>query len=271
MPEALAAQHDLVDQDIAAAHAQDARGKRRAAAAARRARGRARDASGESASSKPRPCAARSRCSRRASTPRGQARDEMRKEVAALDERARARPRAPPTPRRRRTYPHASRVELEKARRRTDQLLEDRVSEGGFRCLGKRAADGIYRTDAAHHIARGKRRQRQAGAEAEPGESASGAASAGERGRRASSSRKRRWRCSPPSSARRKASPRGRLRDAIKALREEQQIEIGLVREELMGRMDAKLFGSTSSMIPARSPRRRSTSCAARSSRASRA
>jgi hypothetical protein len=35
------------------------------------------------------------------------------------------------------------------------------------------------------------------------------------------------------------------LRDAIKALREEQQIEIGLVREELMGRMDAKLFGST--------------------------
>jgi hypothetical protein len=35
------------------------------------------------------------------------------------------------------------------------------------------------------------------------------------------------------------------LRDAIKALREEKEIEVGLVREELMGRMDAKLFGST--------------------------
>lgn len=34
-------------------------------------------------------------------------------------------------------------------------------------------------------------------------------------------------------------------REAVKALREESEIEIGLVREELMGRMDAKLFGST--------------------------
>ena len=35
------------------------------------------------------------------------------------------------------------------------------------------------------------------------------------------------------------------LRAAITALREEQEIEVGLVHEELMGRMDAKLFGST--------------------------
>ena len=62
------------------------------------------------------------------------------------------------------------------------------------------------------------------------------------------------------------------LRDAIAALREEQEIEIGLVREELMGRMDAKLFGSTlvddAGEIAQEGGR---TSCAAISTGASRA
>jgi hypothetical protein len=34
-------------------------------------------------------------------------------------------------------------------------------------------------------------------------------------------------------------------REAVKALREEQEIELGLLREELMSRMDARLFGSS--------------------------
>jgi hypothetical protein len=61
-----------------------------------------------------------------------QEREALAKAVAALDHtiaRDRAHRRLLDA---RRTYPRASRIELERARRRTDQLLEDRALEGGF-------------------------------------------------------------------------------------------------------------------------------------------
>ena len=59
-------------------------------------------------------------------------REGLAKAVASLDQtiaRDRAHRRLLDS---RRSYPHRSRVELEKARRRTDALIDDRMSEGGF-------------------------------------------------------------------------------------------------------------------------------------------
>ena len=114
----------------------------------------------------------------------------------------------------RRSYPHSSRVELEKARRRTDAADRGALERGRLlRCLGQQNGM-VFIAPSPRRAARGSH-----DAEAEPGEGPSRAsAERGRRLRRLSGSSKSI--SSPPSSPKRKASPRGN-RKAVKALREE--------------------------------------------------
>jgi uncharacterized coiled-coil protein SlyX len=130
LPELLAAQHDLVDQEMAQLDAM----MRRENGALRRQLIEREIA--HTTERRQRTLEA-SRLRRRIDTletrlaHEKQEREALAKAVAALDHtiaRDRGHRRLLDA---RRSYPRASRVELEKARRRTDQLLEDRLSEGG--------------------------------------------------------------------------------------------------------------------------------------------
>lgn len=128
IPEALAQHHDALDQDIAQF---DARMRQENGALRRQLIVQEMAHTGERRSRIEQASALRRRVAvleTRLDAER-EARDEMRKEIAGLAKelaRDRAHRRLLDA---RRSYPHSSRVELEKARRRTDRLIEDRLIE----------------------------------------------------------------------------------------------------------------------------------------------